>query len=284
MRLSKNWRISVQFDPRIVKVSIEVNGQTKTYENLAITARGTKYANALQNECDITITNLDKQTQDYILTYTSPFTINASPKKVTLYAGRQSYGTFVVFSGNVVSSSLSQPPDTTITLRCLTGNFQKGNILAKGQPSNVLLSVVARQIAAETNTILSFQAADRNLFNFSFSGAAQKQINNLNFVGGVNVFIDNDVLIVKNQGQPINNTVVIVNQETGMVGIPELTEQGSKVKYLLDNKTKLGGSIRVTSQINPAINGDYVIYKLGFQIANRDEPFYWIAESARRRQ
>ena len=56
-----------------------------------------------------------------------------------------------------------------------------------------------------------------------------------------------------------------------------------KVKFLLDNQTTLGSSLEIQSQQYPAANGTYVIYKLGFQIANRDTPFYYIAEAARRR-
>ncbi len=67
-----------------------------------------------------------------------------------------------------------------------------------------------------------------------------------------------------------------------MIGIPEFTEQGIKVKFLLDNRTTLGGGIQIESKIYPATNGNYVIYKLGFEITNRDKPFYWIAEATRR--
>lgn len=272
-----------EIDPRIVQISIEVNGATKTYQGLAITASGTKYANALQNDCQITIANLDKQTQDYILTETSPFNLNATPKTVRVFAGRQSYGTTKIYEGNVISSLVSQPPDVTISLKCLTGNFLKGNILARGQPGSVPLSVISKQIAQDLNTSLNFQASDKNLSNFSFTGASLKQVDHLAFSGGVNVFMDDDALIVKNQGVPLNNTLTEVNINTGMVGIPEITEQGVKIKFLLDNKTRLGGLLRVTSTINPAANGDYVTYKLGFEIASRDTPFYWIAEAARRR-
>lgn len=272
-----------ELDPRLVKITIDVNGRTNTYETLAITASGTKYANALQNDCQVTIANLDKQTQDYILTETSPFNLNATPKRIVVEAGRKSYGIAKIYEGNVISSLVSQPPDVTITLKCLTGNFQKGNILARGQPGSVALSVISKQIAQDLNTSLNFQASDKNLGNFSFTGASLKQVNNLAFTGGVNVFIDDDTLVVKNMGVPLSNTLTVVNLDTGMVGIPELTEQGVKVKFLLDNKTKLGGLLRVTSRVNPAVNGDYVIYKLGFEIASRDTPFYWIAEAARRR-
>jgi hypothetical protein len=96
-------------DPRLVSVSIEVNGVIKTYDQIYLKATGTRYANALQNEAVITLTNLDKVTQDFILTETSPFTPNRTPKIVRLFAGRESYGTTLIYSGNVVRSYRNRP-------------------------------------------------------------------------------------------------------------------------------------------------------------------------------
>ena len=70
------------FDPRIIKVGIEVNGNIKVYQDLDIRASGTKYANANQNECEVKITNLDNETLNYILTQTSPFNNNKTPKEL----------------------------------------------------------------------------------------------------------------------------------------------------------------------------------------------------------
>lgn len=272
-----------ELDPRIVKLSIEVNGVIKTYEGLAITANGTKYANSLQNECDITITNLDKKTQDYILTETSPYTANRTPKTVILEAGRQSYGTAVIYRGNIVSSSISQPPDLTVTLKCLTGNFLKGNILNRNQPGTASLRQISQQIAQDTNTILNFQVPDKNIGNYSFSGPALKQVDSLNQIGGVSAFIDDNTLVVKGTYVPLSNTTRVLSSETGMIEIPQFTEQGVRVKFLLDNRTVIGGGIDLRSTVYPAVNGIYAIYKLAFQISNRDVPFYYIADAARRR-
>jgi hypothetical protein len=271
-----------ELDPRIVKVSITVNGVVKTYSSpLAITITGTRYGNALQNEAEILIENLDKPTQDYILTETSPYNKNKTPKVVTVEAGRQSYGTSLIYRGNIVTSSVSQPPDIGITLRCLTGNFTKGNVLTRNQPGQATLKQISSQIAQDNQTILNFQATDRNIANYAFAGAATNQVDLLNSLGNINAFIDNGTLIVKNAFIPLNNTLRILNAETGMIGIPEFTEWGVKVKFLLDNRTTLGGALRIQSKIYPAINGDYVIYKLAFQIATRDVPFYYVAEAAR---
>jgi len=191
-------------DPRIVNVTIQVSGGTKTYSApLMITATGTKYANALQNEAEIILTNLDRETQDYILTETSPYNRNRTLKTVTLEAGRQSYGTAVVYRGNVVTSRITQPPDIGIVLKCLTGNFIKGNILARNQAGQVSLKQLSSQIAQDTGTLLNFQATDKNIGNYNFSGASPNQINILNSFGGINAFIDDDTLVVKNALVPI---------------------------------------------------------------------------------
>ena len=271
-----------ELDPRIVKVSIEVNGRVATYDEIYIKATGTKYANALQNEMSITVTNLDKITQDFILTETSPFNPNRTPKIVRLFAGRQSYGTTLIYSGNITSAVVSQPPDVTVTLKCLTGNFTKGTVLARNHPGVATLAEISRGVAQDTNTILNFQATNKNITNYTFSGSALDQVGLLGTAGNVNVFVDNDILVVKDMAVPITGAVRELSSSSGMIGIPEITEQGIKVKYLLDNVSRLGGGLQIRSDMYPAVNGLYIIYKLGFEIANRDTPFYYIAEAARR--
>lgn len=270
-------------DPRLVKLSIEVNGKIKTYQDLAIMATGTKYANSLQNDAEITIYNLDKSTQDYILTETSPYNLNRTPKTVILEAGRQSYGTAVIYRGNIVVSNVSQPPDIGVTLKCLTGNFLKGAIITLNQPGQAQLSTIAKKVAQDANLLLNFQATDRNISNYSYGGASIKQVQMVAALGGINVFINDDTLVVKDALVPLTNTLRVLSKDTGMIGIPEFTEQGIRVKFLVDNRTTIGGALQIISEEYPAANGEYVIYKLGFQIANREVPFYYIAEAARRR-
>lgn len=271
----------LRLDPRLVSVAIEINGVIKTYSDVAITAFGTKYANPLQNECTITIMNLEKSTQDYLLTQTSPFNTNKTPKSITVYAGRQSYGKIKIYSGNIVTSTVSQPPDIVTTLKCLSGNFAKGNIITRNIAGTVSLQQASKAIAQDLNLALNYQATNKNLTNFSYSGNALGQVDNLSSVGNINAYVDDDTLVVKDSTKPISNVIKLLSADTGMIGIPEFTEHGIKVKFLIDNQTKLGGLLRIKSEIYPSINGDYMIYKLGFELSNRDTPFYYIAEARR---
>lgn len=273
-----------QLDPRIVTVQIQIDNIVKTYStDYNITAVGTKYANVLQNECEVTIYNLDKASQDYLLTATSPYNLNKTSKTVKVFAGRESYGTALVYTGNIISSSVTQPPDIGIKLKCLTGNFLKSRILSYNQPGIATLNQVSRTIAGNMNLLLNFQATDRNIANFAFVGSALKQVDALSALGGINAFVDDTNLIVKNAFVPLTNSLRVLNADNGMIGIPQFTEQGIKVKYLLDNRSIIGGALQIVSSVYPAINGTYTIYKLGFDIGSRTTPFYYIAEAAFRR-
>jgi len=264
-----------------VQVTIELGGTINTYTGLGITATGTKYANSLQNDAEIRIANLTKSKRDYILTETSPFNLNREPKKVTLSAGRVSTGVSTVFQGDVISSSISQPPDIWLTLKCLTGNFFKSTVVSKGGNSSIPLSQLSAQVAKDLGVRLDFQAVDKPITNYNFTGSSLNQVQKLGDSGAIDAYIDDGTLVVKELNFPLSNSSQVISESTGMIGIPELTEQGVKVKFLLNGQTTLGGSMRVQSTLNPATNGTYIIYKLNFEIASRDTPFYWIAEGKR---
>lgn len=299
-----------KIDPRIVRIGIEIDGQIKYYEGLSIYASGTKYANGNQNECEVKIVNLDKPTRNYILTETSPFNKNNTPKKLIVEAGRESYGTTRIFIGDIVvsgtpktpnvgiygvdknksphkdtaskvCSQISQPPDISITLNALTSNFEKGKIVAKNQPAQTTVSKIAQSCATDCGLTLDFQATDKNIANYSFSGPLLKEVDKIGEFGNLDAYVDDTNLVVKDSGIPLTGRTRILNLDSGMIGIPEINEHGIKVKFLLDNQTTLGSALEITSQLYPAVNGTYAIYQLGFDIANRDTQFYYIASAKR---
>jgi tRNA(Leu) C34 or U34 (ribose-2'-O)-methylase TrmL len=273
-----------EIDPRLLSVSIEVNGRTTVYnQDFAIRATGMHYATPLNDECEVTIFNLDRATQDYLLTQTSPYTLNRSLKKLTVLAGRKSYGETVIYVGNIISSIVSQPPDIGVTLKCLTGFSFQAAVYSTTQAGTTTAQQVAEQLANNLQAVLKFEAVDKTLANYTFTGTAIQEMAYMNTIGGINIFLygKENALIVKNWYVPLRNTLRIVDINNGMVGIPQFTEMGIRVKFFIDNKTTLGGALRVVSQRYPAFNGDYIIYKLGFDLASRDTPFYYTAEAAR---
>lgn len=268
-------------DERIVRLSININGQLKTYEDLFIDSTGCRYANPLQGDAEVNVANLTKADVDFLLTETSPFNKNHTPKLIILEAGRKSTGTTKVFEGNITSCVPSQPPDTILKFKCQANKFLTGKIIASAQAGSVPLSKIAGQIANDLGLQLLFEATDKNISNYAFTGGALKQVDRLGSTGGVNAYVDGNQLIIKNTDVPLSGQLRVLNEKSGMVGIPEITEHGVKVSYLLDNTSKVGGALQIESEVYPTVNGTYAIYKLGWRIASRAVPFYWIAEAKR---
>jgi len=271
------------FDLRKIKVTIDLGTDILVFEEpLAITVAGTNYANSLQNEAEIIIENLSASVQNYILTGVTPFNKNYLPKSVRVEAGREKYGTSVVYEGNVVEGTCSDPPDIGVSLKCLTGNYALGNLVNRSMGGTVSLKVIAQQIANDNAVVLKFDAENRNLPGYSFSGPALDQVYAMNNFGGIDAFIDDGVLYVKDGlVQTRGQVITQINKDTGMIGIPQLTEEGVKIKFLFDPKVKLGAGIVLTTVQYPELNGEYVIYRLGFQLTTRENPFYYIADCKR---
>lgn len=306
-------------DDRIVRVGFEIRGKMRVYEGLAITANGTKYANQNQNSCEIAIANLEPEAQDYLLTECSPMNKNATPKTMTLDVGRKSYGTFRLFegqfsyctlgqkntvkdtqkdsgkgtdskasegdgsdsSGAVSLSSTGNVLDIWVNFKALTLDDKKGKLVSRTGLPQQSLKDLAQGVADDLGVTLEYSAADKAISNYSFSGAALKQVDKLGSTGAVSAYVDDGKLIVKDIHLPLPNFKRVLDLDSGMIGKPEFTEQGCKVKFLIDPQTKLGGALEIRSKTIPAVNGTYIIYKMSFEVASRDTPFYYIAEALR---
>lgn len=270
-----------RLDPRIVRIGVEVDGQIQVYEDLDISVRGLKTANPLQNTCSVTISNLTRATRNYLLTETSPFNQNRTPKRIFVEAGRVSTGVARLFVGEITEAAPSQPPDIALTLKAKTSNFAKGQILSRSGAEQQSLSSLAAQVAGDLGLTLDFQATDKQVANYTFSGPALRQVNALELIGGVDAFVDDDTLVVKDAGRPLPNRTRVLSQESGLIGAPEATERGVKVKMFLDKDTVLGGALVLESKLNPALNGEYTIFQLEFDAETRGQAFYWVAEASR---
>lgn len=269
-------------DQRILRVGIEVSGQIRWYESpLAITAKGSKVVSDTQNDADVTVTNLSKDVRNYILTETSPFNKNKTPKKLIIEAGRVSTGTARLFVGNIISSSPTQPPDIGLNMKAQTGAFKKGELVARSGKVKEKLSDIAGRVASDLEASLVFEAQDKFIANYSFSGPILRQVNTLASAGNVDAYHDDETLVVKDAGKPLAGRVKIIDNTTGMIGIPEATERGVKVQILFDLQTDLGGQIDLTSELNPALDGSYTIFKIDFDLASRDKPWYLDIEASR---
>lgn len=265
------------FDQRLVQLSLTIDGEIISFTDLDIRAQGTKYAGALKNTCNLRISNLTREQRQYILTQASPIrqVTEMTPIGMKLEVGRQSSGLFTLFEGDVFQGGVTQPPDIGIFLYSLTNDFKSLQTTAVNYDTSVDLQVIAQQVATACGLQLEYQATPRNILNYSFTGSPDRQIKKLNEVGGVIAFVDNSTLVVIDADKPRGDTVRLINANTGMVGVPQPTPEGVNVTMMIDNTIQCGGMVQIESAINPGCNGNFIVRKIDYEVANRDNPFYY---------
>lgn len=261
-------------DDRILRLGLEVNGQLQVYEGAAITVKFVKSADAKQNSCDASIANLSIPTIDYLVTETSPWNPNAKPKILSVEAGRASTGIAVVFTGDITSAIPTMPPDRILSLKAKTQENSKYVWKGRQSAKTVQLKTLAQNIATDYNLRLQFEATDKTIANYLFNGPLAKQVQKLAQVGDVDVFIDDDTLVIKDFGKALKGQALLVSAATNMIGVPTLDEKGVKVRVMFDPNIKLGQQIEIQSEVNKAANGQYVIYAIAGSLASRAQDWY----------
>lgn len=270
------------FDSRLVEVGIQIGDNIQYFgEGYYITAQGTKYGNPSPNECQVRIDNLTAAHRNQILTDSSPWSPVKGTKKLILKAGRASYGASLLFTGNITIAGVTQPPDIGIILNAIQGIDSAVQTVAVSMPARTSLKTIAQTAANQSGLNLDFQATDKQISNYNLTGSIKNHMDKMAQTGNYDVLEDKGSLIIKDKNVPILDRIKKLNLNSGMIGTPEITELGIMVKILLDNQTDIGGQIDLTSKLNPSLNGSYVIQKLSFDIASRENPFYWIAEAKR---
>lgn len=275
------------FDQRIARLGIEINGEFLNLEGLDIRASGIKYFSPSSSQCTVRISNLTKEHRNYIVTKASPIIFsNASRQAInmTLDVGRESYGTFRLFQGGVLAMNVTQPPDIGIILESLTNNYAISLINMNSYGPTVSFRTLAQKVADQNRLALNFRARNINVENYSFTGALAKQMEKLQQIGAVNVASDGETLTVLDTDQFIDEGNILLNLDTGMVGVPQPCEQGVIVKTLIFGSIKQGSKVTIDSQINPAVNGEYKVMQIHFDVANRDTPFFYTLVCSNRPQ
>jgi hypothetical protein len=271
-------------DRRLLKVTLNLNGKIIAYEGLSITAIIVKNASDIQNTAEIRIANLDRDVRNELLTDGSPFNQTiASNNSITVEVGRESYGYTKIFQGDITIVEGGQAPDVWTTIRALTAqNLKLINESISSQPlSNY--SDVAGNVAERLGLSLRFDTKDKQISNFNFTGGLTKVLKNVSEISkDVSAYIDDDELVVQDrfpEGKPV---VTTISTDSGMVGLPEFIDRGVRIVVLVDPSIVLGSSIRLVSKFLPSANGDYFVYKLSYNIANRENQFYMILECQRK--
>ena len=268
-----------KIDCRKIVVELDLESVRKRYEGLAIKYSVTKTGNGQMNEATIGICNMLKEDRDYILKTASPLRRHKQRKSITLLVGTEEKGVVKLFSGDITEATVTQPPDIWLTVKAKTGYFSRSSLVSVAGQDKEKLSDLTTRVAETMGLQAVFQAEDKIVGSYSFTGGAGLQVDKLGEAALVNAYVEDDKLIVRPEGEPLKGKVRKLDKTSGMVGIPELNEQGVKVKMIHDLETTVGFQLDIESDLNPAANGSYVIHKVTFTGESHGQPYYIDAEA-----
>lgn len=272
-------------DKRICYVQIQTPSGDKEIRNISIKGRITRKMSETGSICKISIANLSRDDVEYLTTYTSPYVDQSKKKRINVFAGYESTGVGMIFSGDIYSALPEGLPDTWLNIEAKTEYFNQQNIITMSQ-ARMNTKSIATIVANQLNLALVWRSKSEKFIDaFNFTGAKAKLLNRLNQLDNFTAFVDNGSLLVidRNEQAPNSNEtsttkqkgyIKVVNGDSGLIGIPQPDEHGVKVKVLLDPSVNLGDWFKLESERLPIVNGFYQVYEMTYDFATREPQFY----------
>lgn len=264
---------------RIVDLDIQIKDKIKTYHNLQgdknikIEFNITKSINASGGEAVISIWGLIPDDIAFLSTNYIKSTSTLNQSLISLFGGYKENKT-LLFNGNIVNAlpNLTNQ-DYNIELKAINAisNSQNSSPISI---KNASLKSVCQRIANELNLILKYDdSIVKNLGDYSYFGTAFAQILNLRsyYPNEINIFINDNFLVVQKQSFLEKGKIILINSKTGLIGTPVPTSTGCKIKTLLNPSLQVGNIIKLESKKIPQLNGLYKILELKHNGSNRGD-------------
>lgn len=264
---------------RVCFIEIETNErgskELKRLEGLSFRAKVSRKRGAVLSEANVSIANLTRSDIEYLTTYMSPYVNPGIKKKINIYAGYDTIGYGRIFTGDIYKALPSDIPDTWLNIEAKS-LFYQNRIPISYSATNISMEEAGKSIANQLGLNFDWQAdTQKNIDIFNFRGSKAQLIEKYNSFGDVVAFEDNGVFKVQNKtSKRESNQIKLISAATGMIGIPEPDQFGVKVKTFVDPSLACGDWIKLESDRLKAVNGEYQIYSLDFDITSREQAYY----------
>lgn len=262
---------------RVIAQFTTDNSTIKEIEGLNVTFNIKKYAHGSGGEADISIANLAMPDINFLTTSMSPFYARDQRKKIAIYAG---YDNDVnkIFEGCVCSAQPNKRGgDIWLDIKANKNIFNactmsSKTVIADKKPMKI--KELCSKVAEWAKLALDWKSkSTKTVDAFSFTGSISDAIRKINDLNIVYAFEDEDFLraIDKN---PMGNLVREFSEDSGMIGIPRLTQLGVDIRALMDSNIKIGERVGLKSSLIPSANGQYWVFAITYVGGLRDTEFY----------
>lgn len=286
---------------RILEVVLTMpSGPVTLDTSINLRVRIQKAALAIQNKATVEVIGLTSSLREQLLSQFTAFNQRqveagqASQKwiGIEIRAGWDGQSTdsqpaSTIFKGDVVlCDPMSGPPNIGVRLTCFTKQINRTSFVTAPAPDSTTFKAYVAWAAAQMgfgdNFICDTSFNDVVINNPARSifvtSALLIDIQDM-YKPAVAAYVDDDVLVVKDRNKILNPSQ-IADLKDFIGSPPTWTEWGVDFTVLFDQSIRLARGAKLTSLMNPGVNGTYVILELDYNLTSRDSAFYVSASAS----
>lgn len=207
------------------------------------------------NAADIDIYNLAPRTYNQL--FYDYFNVNR--RTVVLEAGYDGMEMSVIFIGDMWSCYTSREGSDIITRIHAIVGLKSLQVQSDATLANISRNQVLRYAAHDMAMTINIYSGKDEQFSrpVSLSGNSFAQIQK--YTNG-SAYIDNNEIYVLDTFDAIEGEVPLINDQSGLLGVPEHEDALLRVKMIFEPRMLIGQIIEIQSRISPMFNGQYKIY------------------------
>ena len=259
---------------RTVKAKFEGDGGTLEVEKLRMSFRVSKSLSGSPNTAEIKIWNLSKENR---------YKIKREFDKATLEAGHVRAGNRgVIFNGFVRDvRHTRESTDIVTTVECGDGDegYRKGVISktypAGATPKEMIDDLLEAMPEVDRGVIEGLDDLPAYPRPVTMYGSVVDELDKIGRTHQLYWSVQDGALEVIRGNRAIDE-VVVISQASGMIGVPDITDNGIQVDVLLNPELRIGRTIEVRSEVLEMNDeqGRFRISSLEFVGGNRENPFF----------
>lgn len=216
------------------------------------------------------------------------------PFIIVLFAGyKEGNGYELLYQGNIVTVNTEYTPPNYITkITCSSGLLPLTNATLQlsynaGINTNSIISQIADALKTDISKASDYLDTNKSFANgYNYSGLAKNALDEITKEAGLKWSIENGKLLITKINKPTLETVVAINKDSGLIGIPSkisnqqtgsTTDQGDytgwNFKSLLQPKISLNRKIKLESKF---VEGIFIVDSVTHKGDTRGKE--WISE------
>lgn len=273
----------MSFTKKIIEVRITLTSgtftggaNTKVIRGLPVKVEIQRPGFPARDNAKISITGINQEDLD-ALTFLAfrPLTF-AQNNKVSIFAGDEKEGMSLAFMGDIVTSvpNYNAAPDVVLEIEAMAGYY--AGLLAvppytfKG---SIPAASVLEQVCNEAGFVFVNEGETKSILNPYLKGSPVQKIISLANSYDLNIVLNGETLTLKT-AEGNTQVVAVLSSSSGMIGYPDFTSNGIKVKSEFLPQVQVGNQIEVKS-IVPKASGRWNITSLSHSLGAHMDNAPW---------